>query len=419
MNAHKGFQKRLVVCFDGTWNNADDSGAEATNVERIARAVKGLSGDRQQIVLYQRGVGTTGTKAQRLLGGAFGIGVEDNIRSAYQFLAQNYQPARDVDGERVPADEIFIFGFSRGAFAARSLVGLISYSGLLKRQHLDKLSSAWRYYAEDKERSDSEGFCEKSGADCHHRPAIQFLGVWDTVGRLGIPETVLGFQVDQNHTFHDTHPSTIVKNAFHALAVDECRDEFVPTLWTRDPKWPADGPEEPEGCQIDQVWFPGVHSDVGGGYQQRSLADIPLLWMADRAMDCGLDLDNAELAGLLPAPATLDHLSPQHESRFTYSYTDRWTPSLRRICEQDFNPPFLADLVYPADKETGAPLKTIRESIHPSLIKRWSREVGVIYDDSSSRKSNTIYEPLNLAPLVNQGGGQAFVYLRRDPIKAD
>jgi uncharacterized protein (DUF2235 family) len=215
--------KRLIVCFDGTWNAADSEKAE-TNVARIRRAIRANSGADgiQQVAFYERGVGTTMNKAINLLSGATGLGVGDNIRSAYINIAQNY----------VPGDELFLFGFSRGAFSARSLAGLISACGLLKRQRVDDIHKAWTFYREAKDRNPKE-FVKRNQTDVHEDVTIKFLGVWDTVGALGVPVGILGSQLSgEIFEFHDTSPSRIVKHASHALAIDERRDEFVPTLWT-------------------------------------------------------------------------------------------------------------------------------------------------------------------------------------------
>ena len=164
--------KRLVVCCDGTWNAADAKSAQ-TNVFKIATAIhanQGATGT-TQVVLYLRGVGTTGLAIGDMIEGAIGFGIDEPIRSAYMFLAQNY----------IPGDEIFLFGFSRGAFTARSLVGLINAVGLLKRQSLPMIEDAWDYYRSPKPHSPA-AFMTKSGADCHLSVTTKFLGVWDTVG---------------------------------------------------------------------------------------------------------------------------------------------------------------------------------------------------------------------------------------------
>ena len=380
-------QKRLVVCFDGTWNNADTSGDAATNVERLARSVRGSSGDLPQIVLYLRGVGSTGSELQRLIAGATGEGVNDNIRSAYMFLAQNYLPEREEGGEVIPADEIFLFGFSRGAFTARSLAGFMSAAGLLKRQRLEDLPSAWAYYRSEGPHQ-PESFCDAYRSDCHREPNVKFLGVWDTVGALGIPDSVLGFQLGGNE-FHDTAPSKIVKNAYHALAIDEHRDEFVPTLWTG---------TVPNGCKIEQCWFAGAHSDVGGGYRDRTLADIPLLWMAEKAEACGLRLDWE--SGLLPREDASDPCAPQHESRVGLAVKDLLTPTIRQIAGASFGVSFLERIYFPRDPGSQEPLQTINETVHPSARDRLHKEVVTIHDEKAPPPAKAPYEPRNLLATI-------------------
>jgi uncharacterized protein (DUF2235 family) len=265
-------KKRIVVCLDGTWNN-DDSQTTDTNVAQIARAIHGSqeTGGMLQIVLYLRGVGTTGLKIDTLFQGAIGLGVDDNIRSAYQFIAQNY----------VPGDEIYLFGFSRGSFTARSLAGLITACSILKRQSLGSLPDAWDYYRSTKPHS-PKTFAQQYEVEVHSDVTIKFVGVWETVGSLGIPGNIGTILEKGKYAFHDTSPSPIVLNAFHAMAVDEHRHDFTPTYWTG---------ALPAGTSITQVWFAGAHSDVGGGYVTHELADIPLVWMAQQAEKIGLSLD--------------------------------------------------------------------------------------------------------------------------------
>ncbi|MCG7362374.1 DUF2235 domain-containing protein [Roseomonas sp. ACRSG] len=363
--------KRLIVCFDGTWNSADSRRAE-TNVARLARAVRATSGDAPQLTLYLRGVGSTGIALQKLLGGATGEGVDDNIRSGYMFLAQNY----------VPGDKIFLFGFSRGAFTARSLAGFMAACGLLMRQKLGDLSAAWDYYRHEVHRS-PEDFCRRHHSQCHQDIQVAFLGVWDTVGALGIPGTVLNELTAKDYEFHDTTPSHIVRIGRHALAVDEHRDEFEPTLWTG---------TAPEDCDISQVWFAGAHSDVGGGYQNRLLADIPLRWMAREAEAAGLKLDWEML------PRQEDPLAPQHESRLNWSRKDRLTPTIRQVRNMEPEVTVLERLYRPMDKD-GRPLETINESLHPSLTQRFGRRVTLLANDADSKGEKTEYRPKNLQPF--------------------
>lgn len=389
--------KRLVVCFDGTWNAADSERSE-TNVARLARAVRANSGSDgvPQFCLYLRGVGTSGSALERLIAGATGSGTEDIIRSAYLFLAQNYVPAHTDDaGRDVPADEIFLFGFSRGAFAARSLSGLLGAVGLLKRQSLPHLATAWTYYRNVKKRSPANFLARnaRKNIETHDDVAINFLGVWDTVGALGIPVGVLGAITGAVHGFHDTTPSRIVRHGVQALAIDEQRDEFVPTLWTGD---------VPAGATIEQVWFAGSHSDVGGGYGDRALADIPLLWMIDRAKAAGLQVDEVT-PGLLPDQSALDPLGPVHDSREGWSVKDRLTPTIRSVCEQDVAVDLLEKLYRPLGPN-GKPLKTINEMVHSSVAARYGQLGMISPKDTVASRKRKEYSPKNLDPLFGPNG---------------
>lgn len=389
--------KRLVVCFDGTWNATDSERAE-TNVARFARAVRANSGADgvSQLCLYMRGVGTSGSKLDRLFAGATGAGTEDIIRSGYMFLAQNYVPAhKDANGKGIAADEIFLIGYSRGAFAARSLSGLLGSVGLLKRQSLPHISTAWDYYRDFKKRSPADFLKRhaKKNIETHDEVMINFLGVWDTVGALGIPVGVLGEISGVVHGFHDTTPSRIVRHGAQALAIDEHRDEFVPTLWTG---------EAPEGATIEQVWFAGSHADVGGGYHDRELADIPLLWMIDRAKSAGLQVDEAT-PGLLPSPAAINVLGPTHDPREGWSVKDRLTPTIRSVCEKDVEVKLLERLYRPLGPN-GKPLKTINEMVHWSAVERFGKDGLFSPKDVVKSRIRKKYGPKNLAPLFGPAG---------------
>ncbi|MCA1408515.1 DUF2235 domain-containing protein [Ensifer sp. IC3342] len=365
--------KRLVVCFDGTWNDADSARSE-TNVALIARAIRACqeTGGIPQSVLYLRGVGSSGLQIQRILDGATGNGVDEIIRSGYMFLAQNY----------VAGDEIYLFGFSRGAFSARSLAGLIASCGLLKRQRLGDLRSAWHYYRKFEKRS-PEDFVERYSTDADLDVEVTFMGVWDTVGALGVPSYIFNAFNHREYGFHNTTASRITRHAYHAMAIDEARDEFVPTLWTGD---------IPERCEIEQVWFAGSHGDVGGGYVDRSLADIPLVWMAEKAQACGLVIDWSML------PSELDANAPHHDSRAGWSFKDRLTPTFRQICETPFKVDYYETLYRPRD-EYGVPQRTINESLHQSVIERYGRTVFFSPDDDPAARAQQVYKPRNLGPL--------------------
>ena len=268
-------KKRLIVCCDGTWNRADAD--TVTNIEKIARTIETdptCSGGVPQQVLYLAGVGTAGYKTDRLLGGAFGFGLFANVKTAYRWLALNYEAG----------DEIFVFGFSRGAYTARSIAGMIGRVGLLTGEALvdGKLGEACaRYQLRENPRKEWSSPDEFKAEFCHPSVPIQFLGVFDTVGALGVPGAVR-----RGHQFHDVKLGSGVRTARQALAIDETRMKFEPCLWEKpEPPW---APE-----RIKQVWFEGAHSDVGGGYSGKEcgLSDTALLWMAAEAQEQGLVLD--------------------------------------------------------------------------------------------------------------------------------
>ncbi|WP_336026745.1 DUF2235 domain-containing protein [Geodermatophilus sp. FMUSA9-8] len=284
--------KRLVLCCDGTWNTAGqerDGRPCPTNVAKVALGVdrRGEDGVEQR-VYYQQGVGTR--PGERLRGGAFGVGLSRNVQDAYRFVVEHYDPG----------DELFLFGFSRGAYTARSTVGLIRNCGVLRREHVDRLGEAYALY-----RSRATGPRDLEAQlfqhAYSHTPRIRFLGVWDTVGSLGIPSVGLGLSrlLNRRWEFHDTRLSSTVDTACQALAVDERRAPFAPTLWDRRSVAGRPG--------VEQVWFSGDHYDVGGGHARSELADIALLWMVDRARSCGLAFrDDAYRSPADGAPRVFD-----------------------------------------------------------------------------------------------------------------
>lgn len=275
--------KRLVVCCDGTWNRADQESNGTpcpTNVVKLAyRVAKVGATGITQIVFYDQGVGT-GNVVDRFSGGAFGDGLEDNIFDAYRFLVANYEPG----------DEIYLAGFSRGAFTARSIAGMIRKCGILDRIHVAKYAEALAlYHRSDVHPNDDEAKRFRTeNCCCGIGPiAIKCVAVWDTVGALGIPLRGLRGLTRRDFAFHDTTLSGSVQFAFHALAIDEHRAPFEPTLWSEEPK-----PDQ----IVSQTWFPGAHSDVGGGYGENELSDISLQWMLSNISEvAGLELDQRVL----------------------------------------------------------------------------------------------------------------------------
>ncbi len=376
--------KRVIVCCDGTWNDTDDQSVD-TNVFRIARAIHATqrTGGVMQIVLYLRGVGTSGLRIERLVEGAIGLGVDDNIRSAYMFIAQNY----------VPGDEIFVFGFSRGAYTARSLAGLIGACGILKRQNLGDLPDAWKYYRSElplPRKHSPQDVLSEVKTDTHAGAKIKFLGVWDTVGALGVPGGLFPAGNARQFAFHNTNPCAAMEHGCHALAIDEHRHDFVPTLWTE----PA-----PAGVKIEQVWFAGAHADVGGGYVTRALANIPLVWMANKAEADGLVLD----WDCLPVPAALQDLAASHNSSSGLFSFDRFSPTFREVLQKPFEVPAFERLYAPLD-ENGLRLATINEAVHRSVVRRYFKSASVCTKDLDGVCDTETYEPRNLSPVFSNTG---------------
>ncbi|KAL1390832.1 hypothetical protein HDK64DRAFT_198333 [Phyllosticta capitalensis] len=286
--------KRLIVACDGTWLNADNGMnngelAIPSNVTRFSRAIRPIGRDGiPQIVYYHFGVGSRGNVINRVVGGATGGGLEENIRESYSFLSNNY----------TPGDEIYLVGFSRGAFTARSIAGLICEIGILTKKGLGAFPAIFQdvHHRRDPEYKDKNPdipFPNKPNAsdptykeELYRRGltrldvTVKAIGVWDTVGALGTPRigllTRIGLQPTQNKdtlSFYDTKLHNNVEHAFQALSLDERRSAFAPAIW-----------EKPRGNRsiLRQVWFPGVHTNVGGGYDDQQLANITLAWMVSQ-----------------------------------------------------------------------------------------------------------------------------------------
>jgi len=295
--------KRIILLLDGTWNDAD-VGSQDTNIVRlgwiIAKSLEPSSRfvDRskpatamargetivaggtypgspfEHIVLYERGVGTGPFETVR--GGAFGGGLDGNIRRAYKFLSYHYRPG----------DQVFIFGFSRGAYTARSLAGFIGAAGLLRQDRCtaELERTAWEYYrTPPNERL--PGVWVELGYHVHDRKEfrIDCVGVFDTVGALGVPLGVFWRLNRRRYQFHNVELSSIASLNLHALAVDEHRHPFQAAVWRKHRY-------KTLASVTEQVWFPGAHADVGGSYVDetrrsdavKALDDLALDWMLKR-----------------------------------------------------------------------------------------------------------------------------------------
>ncbi len=299
--------KHLFVCCDGTWATPEkeiEGILTPTNVVRFFNALadKGTDGN-AQLKYYHPGVGTDGGLMDRLVGGGVGIGLGRNIMSAYNWLATHY----------AAGDCVYLVGFSRGAYTVRCLTGLMSVCGLLdpgglsEKERWTAIERAYkRGYRERKDAANWKdagwSFRDMAGLD------ICFLGVWDTVGALGIPDH-LGFADLLDHAeryrFADGTLAKCVTHARHAVAIDEWKASFVPTLWT---DWA-------QTQDVKELWFPGGHGDVGGGYRETGLSDAALKWMMDEL---------AEASPVAFEQWAIDQIRPNHQDQLHDKPTGIW-----------------------------------------------------------------------------------------------
>lgn len=276
--------KRIIIFADGTWNSPEQGGA--SNVLQMARAVKPEADGIKQVVFYDWGVGTD---RKKMMGGISGAGINKNIMDCYRFIVHNYNLN----------DQLFFFGFSRGAYTVRSLAGFIRNCGLLKREHASQIPAAYQLY---RKRSKSSSPNEPMAVEFRQKYAvaditpIEFVGVWDTVGALGIPVPFWGTLGKREFLFHDLEPSKIIQHARHAVSIDENRQDFEAALW-----------EDKPGIDLKQIWFAGVHCDVGGGYEESGLSHCAAQWMLNEASTCGLEFEAHFINSLSPDPNDKQH----------------------------------------------------------------------------------------------------------------
>lgn len=372
--------KRLVVCYDGTWNALTDPDA-VTNVVRVGQAIKATDEhNRSQIVYYNAGVGSGGPLDQ-LLGGVFGAGLRSNVKRGLAFLTLNW----------VEGDEIYIFGFSRGAYTARALAGVITAIGGIPRQeYFDHLEDIWNFYRLSPNERRSEAARQKYNIDDmvfevpKPTPLIKCLAVWDTVGAYGIPAG-FGFSglarklTSWTRGFHDNMIHPRIEVGLQALAIDEQRPAFSPTTWVGDPTNPH------ANQHVEQVWFVGAHANVGGGYTRSGLSDLALIWIMARVEALTKLRFSADYIGRYFWPCAmcslyrssrgwwrLASLSPYHRPLF---------PAPTPIAA------WFGDTRAPRD------MIPINEKIHWSVIERLGRRA--IVDEKFSRND---YWPSNVPP---------------------
>lgn len=258
--------KNIVICCDGTGN---EYGRHNTNVVELYSVVNNGG---KQIAFYDPGVGTGGWEYDESTGNlrsmsdqATGYGLMNNVMDAYRFLMTVYEPG----------DTLYLFGFSRGAFTVRSLAGMLHKVGLLHHANDNLLEYASKIYNTTANDEIAAGFMRTFAIPC----PVHFIGVWDTVESLVL---------NAGKKFHDATLHPEIKFGYQALSIDEVRKDFPPSLWN-----PAN---VTTGQTIEQVWFAGVHSDVGGWYDERGLSNIALNWMIGKATACGLKVDEQRAA---------------------------------------------------------------------------------------------------------------------------
>lgn len=260
--------KNIVIFSDGT--GQEGGVGNNTNVYKLFNMV--LDRSPEQIAFYDRGLGTG---FRKLSGSIAGMGIAKNISECYRFIFDNYEAQ----------DQIYLFGFSRGATTVRSLSSFVQHFGILPKSRPELIKKAYKIYKignYDKMKKAARRFIKR-----HHTmwTRVKFLGVWDTVAVLGLPIKSLDILIDRipflKHNYHNLRLSDAVENAYQALAIDDERKTFHPKIWD---------PEILSYQKIRQVWFCGMHTDVGGGYKEQGLSDLALDWMVRQAKNHGLKM---------------------------------------------------------------------------------------------------------------------------------
>lgn len=364
--------KKLIICADGTWNNPVQQDRGKYRPSNVVKMASGLaprdSEGNDQIIYYEPGIGTEGI-VDSWLSGFTGLGLSRTVKAAYMFLVNNYEPG----------DLVYCFGFSRGAFIVRSLCGLVTKVGLLKKQYVFRYDDAYDLYRRKDLETESPEIAEfRQGRvqpdhmdDPYHASVVYFIGVWDTVGALGIPVTGAIDQLAlRAFSFHDVKLSPFLPYAYHALAIDERREAYSPTLWKR--------ATTQYNKDVQQVWFAGAHANVGGGYEDFGLSNISFIWMKEKARDCGLVFDEEYVHRQY-------YVSQNHlgESRDSITGIFTYLPKMAREIGEI--------------GEDGSPVNT-GEHVHQSALLR-RRDMGAAYappnlpDDIENRVPVVPYTP--------------------------
>jgi len=365
--------RKIVVLSDGTGSSS--AALWRTNVWRTFDALD-LSGA-DQVAFYDDGVGTSSFKPLAILGGAFGYGLKRNVIDIYKFVCRNYHS---------DDDEIFGFGFSRGAFTIRVVVGLILDQGLVQADNdleLDRLArAAYKDYHSRKyhtvwwELFHKDQTTPPPTAAANNRPvnSIRFLGLWDTVAAYGLPVDEMTRGVSKwiwplelpNRVLHPR-----VRRACHALALDDERTTFHPVLWDESAQLPpnSDQPRPLANERISQVWFTGMHSNVGGGYPDDSLARIPQYWIMTEARQCGLRFKAAPEAdpdSMVNTKSARDKDGRVYDSRSGFGSYYRYGPrKLAELCDEKFSDKPGDGVLIRVPKIHESVFKRIQSNAHP------------------------------------------------------
>lgn len=374
--------KRIVCCLDGTWNNRDDDDdVPDTNVARLWRLVlpADAAGTRQ-VAGYVPGIASGRTETARFLKGAIGYGLETQIALAHDWLARTY----------APGDELHLVGFSRGAYAARSLASFLHHFGLGPPDSETWFAQAWAEYRVP-EKKRQRRIVAGLRANARPSPPIASLAVWDTVGNLANP-FISGGPISRFVAFHDMRLHDNVSIALHGLALDEIRGPFRPTLFSI----PAGGSLAPHQY-VEQVWFAGSHADVGGGYPETALSDVALVWMVERlASLTGLAFDLKRLA----ETTRPDPLGPQHAGTdgAIFGWSARF-PYVRLVRQE-------AGALSPVRRALFGGLRSARlpasevslnECLHHSVAQRFGATVEIHLD---GHVRQAVYKPRNVAAAL-------------------
>jgi uncharacterized protein (DUF2235 family) len=381
--------KRLVILIDGTWN--EEGKGNDTNIAKLdpsykaagAPLIKPQATDgTAQMTFYHKGVGDDPDLLKHLLGGAIGLGLKQIVQDAYQTVVANF----------ASGDEIYIIGFSRGAYAARALAGLIGASGIQRSPDTEGFETVWNHYrvhptvragarpagSGDRQTIDSYNRMAAQNA-IHADHSVRCVGVFDTVGSYGVPAGIGLAALGRYFTlltlgFHDTSFGSHIDVGLHAVAVDERRRPFVPTFWT------APKGQPPRG-QVEQTWFAGVHCNVGGGYPDAGLSDEALIWMIARISALtGLEFDTARVKAVTQAASVNGEVYDSSKGWFI----DELAPHLRIILSPDaIDHGIVSNTRNPKEEH-------INERVHWSVMKKLAHRCTMF------GMSNTPYAPPNL-----------------------